>query len=58
MLDHLALNKQSQSGVEQNHVWNDNEGPDTPNKTSYFGFRIKSAKHDKKDNESSMRSSH
>ena len=53
MLD-LSLNKQSFSGLDQNIAWDENQGPDTPNKTSYFGFRVQSAK---QDNDSSMRSS-
>ena len=54
MLD-LSLNKQSYSGTDQNTAWEDREGSDTPNKTSYFGFRVQSAT--KKFEETSMRSS-
>ena len=54
MLD-LSLNKQHYSGTDQNTAWEDNQGPDTPNKTSYFGFRVQSAT--KKHDESSVRSS-
>lgn len=39
MLDH-ALNKQPHSGIDMNLAWEEKEGPETPNKTSYFGFRI------------------
>ena len=49
MID-LSLNKQSQSNINQARQNIDNEGPDTPNKTSYFGFRVQTSH--KKSNES------
>lgn len=54
MLD-LSLNKQSYSGIDQNTAWEDKEGSENPNKTSYFGFRVQSAT--KKFEETSIRSS-
>ena len=54
MLD-LSLNKQSYSGTDQNTAWEDRDGSDNPNKTSYFGFRVQSAT--KRADELSMHSS-